>query len=125
MSIGVVVLTLPWPPAANNLHAVVRGRKVLSKAGREYRGKVAAACAAQGAPRLGRARLRVSVSAFPPDRRRRDLDNLNKAVLDALVFARVFDDDSQVDDLRIARGEPVKEGRLSVTVEVMRGQVAA
>src|SRR5690606_40063928 len=110
-------LVLPWPPAANHLHAVVRGRKVLSKAGREYRGSVAAACAMQGAPRLGRARLRVSIEARPPDRRRRDLDNLQKASLDALVFARVFDDDSQVDDLRITRGEVVKGGRLVVTVE--------
>lgn len=45
------------------------------------------------------------ISACPPDRRQRDLDNLHKGVLDALAFACVFDDDSQVDDLRIVRGE--------------------
>lgn len=120
-----MTLELPWPPSVNTYWRRAGHRMHISHQGREYRGNVAAACAMQATDRLGAARVRLTITAHPPDRRRRDLDNLNKAVLDALVFARVFDDDSQVDDLRIARGEPVKEGRLSVTVEVMRGQVAA
>ncbi|NBW23084.1 MAG: RusA family crossover junction endodeoxyribonuclease, partial [Caulobacteraceae bacterium] len=41
--------------------------------------------------------------AFPPDKRKRDLDNVLKSLLDALTHANVWDDDSQIDDLRIYR----------------------
>jgi crossover junction endodeoxyribonuclease RusA len=43
------------------------------------------------------------IQAWLPDRRRRDLDNLLKAVQDALAHAGVYDDDSQIVDLRIRR----------------------
>ncbi|MEY4713325.1 MAG: hypothetical protein RIS88_2775 [Pseudomonadota bacterium] len=38
-----------------------------------------------------------------PDRRRRDLDNTLKATQDAMTHAGIWDDDSQIDDLRIVR----------------------
>src|SRR5690606_37217182 len=43
--------------------------------------------------RLGAARLRVTITAHPPDRRRRDIANSEKAAIDALVFAGVIHDD--------------------------------
>lgn len=114
-----MTLTLPWPPTTNHLHTVVRGRKILSAKGREYRGAVLAACLEQSAPRLGQARVRVSVIAYPPDRRRRDLDNLHKGILDALTFACIFDDDSQIDELSIIRAYPEAPGRVLVTIEAL------
>ena len=39
----------------------------------------------------------VRVDLYPPDNRKRDLDNFaGKALFDALVDARVIDDDSQI-----------------------------
>ena len=35
-----------------------------------------------------------------PDRRRRDIDNINKAILDVLEQIGVVQDDSQIHDLR-------------------------
>ena len=64
-------------------------------------------------------RVQVWVEAFPPDRRRRDLDNLKKALLDALTHARVWQDDWQVDDLRVGRRAPIKNGHVIVHVSVM------
>lgn len=110
---------LPWPPTTNHLHTIAHGRKILSAKGREYRGSVLAACLEQSAPHLGTARVRVSLIAMPPDRRRRDLDNLTKAILDALAFARVFDDDAQIDELSIIRSDPAKPGRVLVTIEAL------
>ncbi|NBW20709.1 MAG: RusA family crossover junction endodeoxyribonuclease [Caulobacteraceae bacterium] len=47
--------------------------------------------------------VRVVIEAFPPDRRKRDLDNILKSLLDALTHAGVWEDDSQIEDLRIYR----------------------
>ena len=61
----------------------------------------------------------VSIAAYPPDKRKRDLDNLLKSTLDALERAGFFGDDHQVDDLRIRRHEVDEEagGRLLVMIE--------
>jgi crossover junction endodeoxyribonuclease RusA len=48
-------------------------------------------------------RLAVEIEAHVPDKRKRDLDNLFKAVLDSLTHAGVWADDSQIDALRIVR----------------------
>jgi crossover junction endodeoxyribonuclease RusA len=57
------------------------------------------------------------MDAFPPDRRRRDLDNLQKAVLDSLAHAGIYADDSQVDLLVVRRREPLAGGKVRVRVE--------
>jgi len=58
------------------------------------------------------------MDAFPPDRRRRDLDNLLKSVLDALEHAGVYADDSQVDLLVVRRCEVDRpHGHVEVRVE--------
>ena len=51
-----------------------------------------------------RGRLSMTMTLFPPDKRRRDLDNAFKAPLDALAHAGVYEDDSQIDVLTIRRG---------------------
>lgn len=67
-------------------------------------------------PKLGDCRLAVEVEAYPPDRRRRDLDNIGKALLDSLEAASVFEDDGQIDDLRIVRCDVAKPGRVVVRI---------
>lgn len=110
-------IELPWPPSVNTYWRRVGTKTVLSRKAREYRGQVAAACAMQQAPRLGAARVKLTITVHPPDRRARDLDNLNKGVLDALAHARVFNDDAQVDRLTIVRADPRPGGALTVTLE--------
>ena len=110
-------ITLPWPPSVNRYWRNVEGRTIISAAGRAYRAAVLSEVLQQGAAQHYTGRLRVRIVAHPPDRRRRDLDNLQKALLDGLEFAGVFDDDGQIDDLRIVRGERVRGGRVVVEVE--------
>ena len=43
----------------------------------------------------------INLEAWRPDNRRRDLDNLFKAPLDACTHAGVWEDDSNIVDLRI------------------------
>ena len=60
--------------------------------------------------------LAVQVDVFPPDRRRRDIDNLQKALLDALQHGGAYLDDSQVARLVIERHEPVEGGKAVVEI---------
>ena len=115
-----MTLTLPWPPSMNHYYAVVRGRKITSKRGREYQAAVFA-IAVHGLSFPAEMRLSVHVTARPPDRRKRDLDNLAKPILDALQKAGVFGDDGQIDDLRIVRAEPSKPGSITVEVSELKG----
>jgi crossover junction endodeoxyribonuclease RusA len=59
--------------------------------------------------------LTVLLIARPPDRRRRDLDNLAKAVLDGMNGV-LYDDDSQIDNLIIRRGGPMPGGLVEVVM---------
>lgn len=59
-----------------------------------------------------------------PDRRRRDLDNMPKALFDGLTHAGVWTDDSQIDDLRIVRSWAAG-GCVVVRIEALPDEQAA
>jgi len=106
----VVVIELPWPPSVNTMWRTPRtgplaGRTMLSKEGRDYRKAVEQTVMLQRAGKVGDARVAVDIEVRMPDKRRRDLDNLPKAVLDSLTHVGLWDDDSQIDDLRIWRSD--------------------
>ena len=114
------VLVLPWPPSVNTYYrslskGPLAGRVLISEKGRAYRAETSAIMQRRGL-RLPAGRLRVMIDAYPPDRRRRDLDNLLKAALDALVHGGAIEDDSLIDDLRIRRGEVRQGGELRILI---------
>lgn len=111
-----VQLILPWPPSVNTYWGFHGHRRFLTQKAQEFKKEVATAVKGQ---RLGQSRLSVTISAFAPDKRIRDLDNILKPTLDALVQAGLFDDDSQVDLLTIQRGEVLKGGMAIVTVATL------
>ena len=93
-----MVMTLPYPPSVNHYWRRVGPRTLISREGRTFRTNVCALLARGGGngprkPPSG-GRIALAMDAFPPDRRRRDLDNLQKPVLDALEHAGVYEDDS-------------------------------
>ena len=103
-------VTLPWPPTINTYwRHKVTGRLAtvyITPEGKQYRKAVnelvmEAAMKQQYLKQTGP--LRVVIEAFPPDRRKRDLDNILKSLLDSLTHAGVWEDDSQIQDLRIYR----------------------
>ena len=114
-------LTLPYPPSVNHYWRKWRNRMVISREGREYRRAICGLLAPGGGggirkPPAG-GRIALAMDAFPPDRRRRDLDNIQKPVLDALEHAGVYADDSQIDLLITRRSERVESGRLDVRID--------
>jgi crossover junction endodeoxyribonuclease RusA len=110
-------LTMPFPPSVNHYWRNFRGRTIISKAGRDYRAEVCATLAGAGdgkPPFIGR--LALGMDAFPPDRRRRDLDNILKASLDSLTHAQIYQDDESIDVLVVRRCPPQKGGQLRIQI---------
>lgn len=125
-----MILELPWPPTVNTYWRRHGHTIHISNRGREYRKSVAASLIANGRgvstgrdgqyPIPLRGRLKVTFEACPPDRRKRDIDNLLKSAIDSLTHAGAWEDDEQIDDLRIVRGEIVKGGSLVVEVTELK-----
>lgn len=110
------MIVLPWPPSLNRYWRNVSGQTLISADGRKYRKAICWQAQHENWHVWGEKRLKVTIEAFMPDKRRRDLDNLLKAVLDSLTHAGVWVDDSQIDDLRIHRA-PLIGGMLKVHIE--------
>ena len=104
---------LPFPPSMNHLWRRVGARTLLSRGGRAFRQTVGAILAARGVRPLD-GPLEIVIDVHPPDRRRRDLDNLQKALLDALAHGGAYHDDAQIARLSIERGAVVEGGRVRV-----------
>ncbi len=114
-AVAPVKLELPWPPSANHYYRRVGARTLISRAGRAFRRQVAQILATRRlSPALGR--LAVTVEVFPPDRRKRDADNLLKSLLDALQHGGAFPDDSRIVWLLTYRVQVVPGGRVVVTI---------
>ncbi len=107
---------LPWPPSINHYWRRVGPRTLISREGREYRSIVCGLLARLGeTTRDGR--VAVCIDAHPPDRRRRDVDNIQKAPLDAMEHAGIYENDGQIDLLVTRRKPPFRGGKIVVTVE--------
>jgi crossover junction endodeoxyribonuclease RusA len=106
---------LPYPPSINHYWRRVGSRTLISRKGRQFRQSVIAILAAIGIEPIS-GPLEVDVKVFPPDNRRRDVDNVQKALLDALEHGGAYDDDSQIVRLAIEKGEPVDGGKTIVKI---------
>ena len=111
------MITLDWPPTVNHYYTVARGRKILSSRGRQYKQDAIFHMMMQRAPKPDWEQFAVSIDAYPPDRRTRDLDNLLKPILDALTAYGAITDDSAINHLTIIRREKCNElGKVEVHI---------
>ncbi len=110
-------LKLPYPPSANTLKAIVRGRMVKTAKARQY----AEACALLAKSQLGPGfkpldgEVRLFVYVRRP-RKQGDLDNTLKAIQDALKGI-LWVDDSQVVELHAYRNDDKVTPGVQVFVE--------
>lgn len=119
-----IEFSIPFPPSVNQITAVVRGRKITSKRGRQYRDEAVAAIRSQYKGATQHGRLSLYVTLYPPCRRKRDIDNYSKGILDAITAANVWADDELVDDIRVVRGPVTKGGACLVRIENIDSQAA-
>jgi crossover junction endodeoxyribonuclease RusA len=112
-------VVLPWPPrelSPNHRHA---HWSQLARAKKRYRAACALISRAQGAGRVEWPEMAVSLTFVPPDKRRRDWDNLVasiKAGLDGLADVLGVDDSRWTVTSRIAHGETKRGGEVRVEV---------
>lgn len=111
-------LRLPYPPTVNRVWRMVNGRMLLSREGRLYRQRVQAILRLAGVRPLD-GRLALAVDVSPPDRRRRDLDNVQKILLDAMEAGGAYADDSQIDVLFARRLAVSTGGQAHVRLETL------
>lgn len=111
-----------WPPSVNHGWRHVGNRTLISAAGRDFRREIEKyALTLRSDKKLPleslSEKLDVSMVLYPPDARRRDLDNYFKAVFDAMTHARLWQDDSQICQLSATWGARCKGGGFSLIVK--------
>lgn len=115
---------LPYPPSVNHYWRRVGARTLISRAGRAFRRDVCSLLAARRVRPLD-GPLAVQIEVHPPDRRRRDIDNLQKALLDALQHGGAYHDDSQIVALSITKRDVVAGGKTFVSIQQTEAQPEA
>lgn len=116
-------VTLPWPPSGlgpNRARGLHWGKR--AKLGKRYKRDCGLCCMEAGLRRVKARGASLTITFNPPDRQRRDLDNLLASIkhgLDAVSEAIGVDD--SLFSIRISKGEPVNGG--AVLVEI--GEVGA
>lgn len=112
-----VILHLPWPPSLNGAFGnSSKGRRATPRY-RAWATEAVLVMRAQG-PRRIIGPFNVEMTFRRPDRRARDLDNLCKPVLDAIVKAGVIEDDhlSREITLRWSPLSPSERGGVAVAI---------
>lgn len=111
-----IELTLPLPPTVNHAYGQRGKVRYLRKGYKIFKHEVAVIVANENARGHFPRPKRVGVAVVLHMTGRGDIDNRVKPLLDALEEAHVFENDSQVGELKVTRGYPVKGGRCHVTI---------
>jgi len=110
---------LPWPPSVNHYYRHVGPRVLISRDGRRYR-ELVTGLVRQKNIRPFEGRISLHAEFYPPDRRRRDLDNVGgKVLLDTLQAAGIYRDDCQIKRILLEMHEPMEGGMCFVRLEDM------
>ena len=108
---------LPFPPSVNNLFINVPGRgRIRSPKYRAWQSEAGWRLRHQRAIPI-KGPVTVEIVAIRPDARRRDIDNLAKAVCDLLVANNVIEDDRMVNRIASEWADSSDLSGVSVTVK--------
>jgi Holliday junction resolvase RusA-like endonuclease len=97
---------LPWPPSVNHYYRHVGSRVLISRPGRRYRENIQARMRSENIQTISEP-VELLIELYPPDRRRRDVDNSLKCLLDAFTHGGLYEDDSLIHKLTVVKREPL------------------
>ncbi len=116
-------LTMPWPPSVNNMYSRSSFGVYMTDKARDFKKTHSWHICNQAVTQLSKSlpiteTVELIISAYPPDKRKRDDDNIHKILSDILVQSKVLKDDSLIkkrtteiyyfDDLTKMRGLEIK-----------------
>ena len=112
-------LTLPYPHGVSVNACWSRSKRgvFLNKDVIYYRSEVFVRC--YGKTKFKDSKLDVRIDMYPPDNRKRDIDNILKVVLDVLQKADLFEDDCQIFKLYVEKHSKFPAGKLDVLIKSM------
>lgn len=109
--------TLPWPPSSNRLWRFVPGKPTPLKSA-AYRKWLSEAARHIGPVNTIQGPYRLLLEADAPDKRRRDLGNIEKPVSDLLQACFVVSDDCNAQEITLRwSGQQVEGGRIRVWIK--------
>jgi len=121
MDVKEITMILPWPPSVNSIWATDRkGNWYSTKVATDFKELVKYAVYKAKSPKFNdSATISVEVIAYPPDNRKRDLDNIFKILADALQEAKVYKNDVQIKRIYMEMQEkdPNGKGYVGVSIE--------
>ena len=126
-----LALTLPMPPSVNHLYATVNGRRVLSRAGRDFKALVADEVEAwqdreqlsnMAVAAFGRYYLSLTITFYFATALRRDLDGGLKIAQDALCEALGVND-NLVAEIHLSKRVDRQQPRMEVRLETLADSV--
>jgi len=108
-------LTLPFPVSVNQYYrSIPRGKfcsVILSQKGREFKAKVKSMVDASPTDQP----VLVMIKLYPPTKRKYDVDNMLKSLLDSLIGI-AYEDDSQISCLAVSKEEVVSGGKCEIKI---------
>ena len=111
-----ITFELPWPPSVNRYYRHVGPRVLISREGRRYR-MMCVSRLGGVFPKL-EGKVKLTGEFYPPDARKRDLDNVLKCMIDSLVHAGLMRDDSQIKHIDVQMMSPIPpEGAVYIKLE--------
>jgi crossover junction endodeoxyribonuclease RusA len=107
----------PWPISQNAIWRAVKGRNILSSAARRWFAEASELLSLQPFKAF-KGPVELSVKLCPPNKRKWDIDNKSKVLLDALVKKGIIegDDWTIVKKLTLEINEESEPGNAFVTV---------
>lgn len=97
-----IELILPFPPSVNRLWRATKGGKVhRSKKYVDWRKHAEWAVSSRTKGQKIQGKYTLEIVAVKPDKRRRDLGNLEKAVSDLLQHLEIVEDDYLCEEIRL------------------------
>lgn len=96
-------LELPYPPSVNHYWGMRGKIRFLTAKAKKFRQEVVDIIEEIGADNDLDCPLRLEMTVYPPDRRKRDVDNTIKPVLDALEHANLYTNDVNIITIKVTK----------------------
>jgi len=113
-----IKITLPYPPSVNHYYVRNRfGGVAVGNEGRRYRTAVQLIAINRGVTMPMAGDLEMNIRMYPPDRIRRDTDNILKCLFDAMEKAGFYENDYCIRKHTVERMDVFKGGKVEVEIK--------